>query len=123
MAGHQHYDTAAEVAKILVQHIKYAHFDHQIILNVNIPDVPFESLKGFEITHLGRRSLGEPSVQHIDPRGQVLYWIGLPGKPKAAGPGTDFYAIDHNRVSITPLIQNWACVESMELLRAWVTTF
>ena len=63
------------------------------ILNVNVPDLPFEELEGFEVTRLGTRHLAEPTIEMKDPRGNTVYWIGPPGTEQDAGPGTDFFAI------------------------------
>jgi 5'-nucleotidase len=63
------------------------------ILNVNVPDLPWEALGGFEATRLGYRHKAEPVVRGTDPRGRPLYWVGFAGAGQDAGPGTDFHAI------------------------------
>jgi 5'-nucleotidase len=75
----------------------------QTVLNVNVPDLPLNELKGFEITRLGTRHRAEPTIKSEDPRGHIIYWVGPPGLQQDAGIGTDFYAISMNKVSITPL--------------------
>jgi 5'-nucleotidase len=74
-----------------------------MILNVNVPDVPWEQLKGFCVTRLGQRHRSEPVIRAEDPRGKPIYWIGPPGAAADAGEGTDFYAVQAGYVSITPL--------------------
>ena len=73
------------------------------ILNINIPDLPYNQIEGTEITRLGARHKAEPVIETSDPKGNPIYWVGSAGSEQDAGPGTDFYAINHNRVSITPL--------------------
>ena len=99
----QHYDAAATVARQLVQKICTMALPSQTILNVNIPDLPLEKIRGIEVTRLGRRHVAEPVIKEKDPRGRPIYWIGPPGLAEDAGPGTDFYAINRHYISITPL--------------------
>lgn len=98
-----HYDTAAEIAVQLVSNIKAHRLPAQTILNVNIPNVPIEQIRGFQITRLGKRHSAEPMVKEFDPRGRPIYWVGPPGLEADSGPGTDFFAINNQYVSITPL--------------------
>jgi 5'-nucleotidase len=74
-----------------------------LILNVNVPDLPFERLAGMRATRLGHRHKAEPVVRAIDPRGHTVYWVGPAGPEQDAGPGTDFYALRQGFVSVTPL--------------------
>jgi 5'-nucleotidase len=111
---------AAEVAKILVARLKIDPLPAKTILNVNIPDVAFEDLRGFEVTRLGTRHRAEKTIQMKDPRGGEMYWIGLPGPQQDAGPGTDFHAIEHNKVSITPITLDLTAYKAFDLLANWV---
>ena len=100
----QHLDAAAQIARHLVASVRLGALPRQVILNVNIPDAPLAQLKGFEATRLGARHKAEPVVKTVDPRnGLPLYWVGEVGSAQDAGPGTDFYAVDHDYVSVTPL--------------------
>ena len=74
-----------------------------MILNVNVPDLPWEQIKGFQVTRLGQRHRAEPVIKTQDPRGRDIYWIGPAGKEQDAGEGTDFYAVRNGYISITPL--------------------
>ncbi|MCH2221577.1 MAG: 5'/3'-nucleotidase SurE, partial [Dechloromonas sp.] len=74
-----------------------------VLLNVNVPDIPYSELKGMEVTRLGRRHKAEPVVKTVSPRHETLYWIGAAGAAADAGPGTDFNAVERGCVSITPL--------------------
>ena len=77
--------------------------DEPVLLNVNIPNMPFESLRGILGTRLGRRSSAEPVIAEMSPRGFPIYWLGAAGKPIDAAEGTDFWATSHGYVSVTPL--------------------
>lgn len=115
-----HYETAASVAKQLVTQLLVNPLPIGTILNVNVPDLPLAELAGFEVTRLGTRHRAEPAIAGKDPRGHEIYWIGLPGLEQDAGPGTDFYAINAKRVSITPIQVNWTNYQVFEELSKWV---
>ena len=55
------------------------------ILNVNVPDLPWEELRGFVATRLGHRHKAEPVIKAKDPRGRPIYWVGPPGGEQDAG--------------------------------------
>jgi 5'-nucleotidase len=90
------------------------------LLNVNVPDIPKDQLQGFEITRLGKRHKAEPVVKTTNPRGDVVYWIGAAGGAADAGPGTDFYATQNNRVSITPLQMDLTHFQHMKSVADWI---
>jgi len=98
-----HFETAARVALELVQHYQKSPFVSPTLLNVNVPDVPYEALVGREVTRLGKRHKAEPVIQLKTPRNETVYWVGAAGQPNDGGPGTDFYAVAHNKVSISPI--------------------
>lgn len=105
MASHkpQHFATAGRVAVCLVRQLLANPLPKDTILNINVPDVPWEQLDGFEATRLGQRHKSEPVIRAHDPRGRPIYWVGPAGAEQDAGPGTDFHAVRHNRVSVTPI--------------------
>ena len=98
-----HYDTAGKVVSQLIGKLLTDPVDNDILLNINIPDVPFEQLAGFEVTRLGQRHKSEPVTRMKDPKNRTVYWVGPAGAGADAGPGTDFYAVSANRISVTPL--------------------
>ena len=73
------------------------------LLNVNIPCRADAPTLPRRITRLGRRHASEAVVRQLNPRGDVMYWIGPAGDAREAGLGTDFYAVAQGEVSITPL--------------------
>ena len=73
------------------------------LLNVNIPNLPYDKIKGVRSTRLGKRHTSEAVIRAKDPHGREIYWIGPPGAAKDAGEGTDFYTTSRDYVSVTPL--------------------
>lgn len=99
----RHFETGARVAEILIERLIATPPGRKLILNVNVPDLPFDGLRGFRATRLGYRHRSEPVIRASDPRGRPVYWIGPAGPQQDAGPGTDFEAIANGYVSVTPL--------------------
>ncbi len=98
-----HFDTAARVAVELVQKIERASLAPDTVLNVNVPDLPYEQLTGIRATRLGFRHKSEQILKQTDPYGRPIYWIGPAGAGQDAGEGTDFHAIESGAVAVTPL--------------------
>ena len=99
----RHFDTAARVVLELLDRLKDHALPTDTILNVNVPDLPYAELAGFEATRLGNRHKAEPVIKSADPHGNPIYWVGSAGAEADAGPGTDFHAVRQRRVSVTPL--------------------
>mgnify|MGYP005855358055 CR=1 FL=1 len=115
-----HFETAAAVVVQLVKHLHAHSLPADTILNVNVPDVPVAQLTGIEVTRLGHRHKAEPVVKSTDPHGNPVYWVGAAGPEADAGPGTDFYAIKRNAVSITPLHVDLTRYTAMDQAAAWI---
>jgi len=117
----KYFATAGQVAAELVLRQQKSPLSVASLLNVNVPDLPKEALQGFEITRLGKRHKAEPVVKTTNPRGDTVYWIGAAGAAADAGPGTDFYATQNNRVSITPLQMDLTHFQHMKSVADWIT--
>ena len=115
-----HYETAAWVAKKLVQQLQKTSLPADTILNVNVPDIPIDEVTGFESTRLGRRHKAEPVIKELDPRGRPMYWVGPAGDEQDAGPGTDFDAINRGAVSITPLQIDLTRYDAIDGVANWL---
>lgn len=116
----KHFETAAHVAVALMQKIQAHPLPEDTLLNVNVPDLPIDQLKGYQSTRLGQRHKAEAVIRSRDPRGHVIYWVGPPGSEQDAGPGTDFDAIRNGYVSITPLQLDLTRYDRLESLRDWL---
>lgn len=99
----QHYQTAATITKNLIEQLKVHPLPPKTILNINVPNLPLNEIQGIEITRLGTRHQAEPTIKKLDPRGRPIYWIGSAGPEEDAGIGTDFYAVNRGKVSLTPI--------------------
>jgi 5'-nucleotidase len=115
-----HFATAAAVAKSLVLRLKVDPLSSNTILNVNVPNLPFAEIKGYEVVRLGTRHCAEPVFKERDPRGNEIYWVGPPGAEQDAGLGTDFYAIREGKVAITPLQLDLTHYKTFDQIAGWV---
>ncbi|HMH16793.1 MAG TPA: 5'/3'-nucleotidase SurE, partial [Burkholderiales bacterium] len=116
----RHYDTAARVTCELVERFQKRPPAEAVLLNVNVPDIAYESLKGFEVTRLGKRHKAEPVIKTQTPRNETVYWVGAAGPAQDAGPGTDFHALASDCVSLTPLQMDLTHQQQIALVRAWM---
>ena len=116
----QHFETAARVAGDLVRRCCAKPLPGPVLLNVNVPDVQYESLLGVRVTRLGRRHKAEPVIKTQSPRGESMYWIGPAGDAQDAGPGTDFHAVASGFVSVTPLQIDLTHYRLMDDVVAWL---
>lgn len=98
-----HFDTAVRATLKIVELCTSVPLQTGLLLNVNVPDIPWREVGKFEVTRLGSREQSKPVIRSEDERHGAVYWIGAVGKGKDAGPGTDLHAVEHNNISITPL--------------------
>lgn len=115
-----HFETAARVIVELIEHYKKNAFPPPVLMNINVPDVPYSELKGKVVTRLGKRHKAEPVIKSKSPRGEQLYWVGPAGAAADAAEGTDFYAISKNQVSLTPLQADLTHHNQLDALKNWV---
>jgi 5'-nucleotidase len=116
----KHFATAAQVAHDMVARLAREPFGAPVLLNVNVPDVPFAALNGIEVTRLGRRHKAQPVVTGKNPRGETVYWVGPAGAAREAGPGTDFNALERGAVSVTPLQVDLTHGNQIPLVTNWI---
>ena len=123
LVGHglKHFDTAGRVASQLVQKLERATLAPDTVLNVNVPDRPFEQLNGWHATRLGFRHKSEQILEDHDPYGRPIYWVGPAGEGQDAGEGTDFHAIEQGGVAITPLMVDLTRHDAVAGLADWLT--
>ncbi|MEW6095166.1 MAG: 5'/3'-nucleotidase SurE [bacterium] len=112
------FDFAAKFAGKIANLILKQGLPQHTFLNINIPDLPEERIKGIAITHLGKRTYREELIKRIDPRGKVYYWIGSKGVVDEEGDeGTDIRAIKEDKISISPLhldLTNYAVIPKIK---------
>ncbi|WAW09495.1 5'/3'-nucleotidase SurE [Oxalobacter vibrioformis] len=114
--GWMELESAAKMAREIVLSV-YESLSGPFLLNVNIPNLPYEKLKAPMATRLGRRHHSEGVLKTIDPFGREMFWIGPTGKTRDGGEGTDFYATQNGYVSVTPLKFEWTEEKLMDELQ------
>lgn len=115
-----HFETAGAVARQLVERFLARPFRQPVLLNVNVPDVPLEQIRGIRVTRLGRRHKAEPVVRAQTPRGETVFWVGAAGEAADAGEGTDFHAVANNYVSLTPLQIDLTHGAQLDMVTDWL---
>lgn len=115
-----HYATAAKVALKLVKRLIRHPLDQSMILNVNVPNLPCEKVKGWQSTRQGDRNFSEPFMPTKDGRGKQIYWLGGIGSVRDAGMGTDFHAISTGYVSITPIHVDLTDHQNVNVVGNWI---
>jgi 5'-nucleotidase len=116
----RHFETGAQVARTIVTGLLERPLERAMILNVNVPDLPFEQLRGFRATRLGFRHRSERVIPSRDPRGRPVWWIGPAGPSQDAGEGTDFHAVAEGFVSVTPLQIDLTRHAALGAIQEWV---
>jgi len=109
---------AARITRHLLDTVDSLPLPPRTVLNVNIPDLPPAQIKGLRLTTLGQRLRGENPISTRNPRGKTLYWIGRAGGPVERLPGSDFHAVEHGYVSVTPLHADMANRHALDAMAA-----
>ncbi|MCK5820107.1 MAG: 5'/3'-nucleotidase SurE [Psychromonas sp.] len=120
LAGKTHFESAARYAEIIVKKLIAEPLEGHQVLNVNVPDLPFDEIKGIKITRLGKRFPANDVVKGVDPRNREMYWLGPPGKISDATEGTDFHAIENGYVSVTPIRLDLTAIDQLSVLNDWL---
>jgi 5'-nucleotidase len=117
-----HFGTAARIARELVQRFQSGSPEGAgpVLLNVNVPDLPYDELAGRRVTRLGRRHKAESVVRQVTPRNDVVYWVGAAGEAADAGEGTDFHAVANGCVSMTPLQIDLTHMAQISAVESWL---
>ncbi len=118
--GRFHYETAARVVRLILESRGAVSLGPRCLMNVNVPDLPWQELAGFKVTRLGHRGRAEGAVPMTCPRGKARYWIGAAGESSDAGEGTDFHAVKEGYVSVTPVHVDMTRHEALSPLAEWV---
>ncbi len=115
-----HYDSAAAYAVKIIMGLKRHPIASDQILNINVPDLPLDEIKGIRVTRLGARHKAEGMVRARDPHGREVFWLGPPGIELDVGEDTDFYAVSQGYVSITPLTVDLTAYRQLSQLQHWI---
>ena len=123
LVGDTHYRTAALMVRKLVHYLQSVPLEKTMMLNINVPDIAVDEIEGFEVTRLGSRHGAAPAIKQQDPRGRTIYWIGATGEENDAAMGTDFFAVRHKKVSITPLHIDLTSYTAFDEVSHWIKAF
>ena len=115
-------EDAALVSHSLVSNLAKTTLPNDVIININIPDVSKDEIMGIQTTRLGNRHKAEPVIEDKDPRGKPIYWVGAAGPEQDAGIGTDFYAVNNNYISVSPMHLDLTHYKAMEDVENWIST-
>ncbi len=111
---------AAHIARRLVEAQSRLALPPRTVLNVNLPNLPLEHIRGIQLTRLGHRARAAAPTKVVNPRGKEGYWIAVAGDAEDGGPGTDFHAVMQGFVSITPLQLDRTFNDAFEQLDGWL---
>ena len=120
----QYFDSAVKAVTSLLQRLPESLLSNNKeaanILNINVPDLPWEQIKGFQVTRLGKRHKAEPVIRSTDARGEEIFWVGPVGEEADAGEETDFYAVQAGFISLTPLQIDLTHHAAIESTKRWI---
>ncbi|MEW6238724.1 MAG: 5'/3'-nucleotidase SurE, partial [Candidatus Omnitrophota bacterium] len=117
--GEYRYETGARFAAILANAILARHMPDGSFFNVNVPALPWQELKGVSITRLGQRIYRDRIIKRLDPQGRDYYWIGGEEPTWVQAEGTDFHALETNKISVTPLGHDFTQFHAIPELDLW----
>lgn len=116
----EHYESAARAVRLLMERLLVDPLPADTILNVNVPDLPWEQIRGFEVARLGKRHRAAACIEQNDPRGRPIWWIGPAGPAEDDGPGTDFDAVRRGYVSVTPIHVDLTRYQALDKVSGWM---
>ncbi|CAN8141991.1 5'/3'-nucleotidase SurE [Thiomicrorhabdus sp. 6S2-11] len=119
LCGDKHFDSATHFFLKIFADLEQLNLSADSILNINVPDLPIEQIKGIKVTRLGRRHASEPVVSQLDPRGLPIHWIGPAGVAADSAEDTDFHAVENGYISITPLKIDLTDYQTLHSLQNW----
>jgi len=112
--------TAAHFARRLVAAHEQLDLPPRTVLNVNVPNLPLDRIRGVQLTRLGHRARAAAPVRDVNPRGKAGYWIAAAGDVEDGAEGTDFHAVMQGYVSVTPLQLDRTYQDGLNRLRPWL---
>jgi len=119
LTGGYYFEVAANFGRFLAEKIIQQGLPKSVYLNVNVPDLALEEIRGVEITKQGKRIYGKEILERVDPRGERYYWIAGENISGISEEGTDIAAIEHSKISITPLSVDHTDYKMVEALKKW----
>lgn len=115
--GHRHYDVAADFIVKLIDLLPDSGLGNKLFLNVNVPNLPADQIRGTRVSSLGVRAYNDHFEKRIDPRGKVYYWLAGEAIEEGEEEGTDAWCMANKIISITPIAFNmtdFACKDKLD---------
>jgi len=109
----------AGLTRLLQGIVAVESFPRDTLLNVNLPAIPGDQVKGVKVTHLGSRVFHEEVARMKDPWGRDIYWIGGGHVTWSGGADSDFRAVGEGFISVTPLHVDMTNYDLLEVARGW----
>jgi len=109
----------APLARLIKKLTSIENFPKDTLLNVNLPAVPGDQVKGVKVTTLGSRVFSEEIARMKDPWGREIYWIGGGHATWSGGADSDFQAVRQGYISVTPLHVDMTNHEFLDTVRSW----
>lgn len=118
--GHRVYEPAADFVAKFVRVLKKAEFIvGKTLININVPNVPADQLKGVQVTKLGVRAYNDYFEKRVDPRGKVYYWLAGEAIEEGEEENTDAWCVSHNKISVTPITFNMTDFGLIDKMNQW----
>lgn len=117
------WDMAGRVAREITQRVIAQPPPPGVLLNVNLPNLPYEKLRGIKVTRMGRSRFIEKFHKRLDPRGRTYYWLDGALEVHDQGDDIDIHAVRDGYISITPIHLDLTAYGALETFRAWETVF
>jgi 5'-nucleotidase len=112
------WDGAGRMATEIVERLVAAPWPANTLMNVNIPNIPFDAMTGIRACPQGQRRIGDNLVEMTDPRGQAVYWIGPTRNENAPPPGSDIAIVAAGGVAVTPIHLDLTHRSGLDALRS-----
>jgi 5'/3'-nucleotidase len=110
---------AAGLKRLLGGIVAVREFPRDTLLNVNLPAISGDQVKGVKVTSLGSRVFHEEVARMKDPWGRDIYWIGGGHVTWSGGAESDFQAVREGYISVTPLHVDMTNYNLLEAVRGW----
>ena len=120
--GGENFPTAVAMIRRCVTRMQHDPLPSDTILNINVPDLSADSVRGTRSTRLGFRHKSEPVIKARDPKNRPIYWVGPAGEGQDVGPGTDFDAVANGWISVSPLKVDLTDHTAIGSVESWLHT-
>jgi 5'-nucleotidase len=117
----RHYETAAEFIARLVKFLPTAGMSKRTLLNVNVPNIPLNEIKGVAPSELSVRAYKDHYEKRVDPRGKVYYWLAGEAIEEGESETSDTHYVLNKYIAITPISFNMTDRETLRTMDGWST--